>query len=199
MAATLMLSGPVSAAPDTDPAFDTDAAVAQLRDAAEGDAAATEAVERLAKSPRDVVDVADAEKVLPPTNIPVQLFQVPAYSDTGQGGPVLGQLYGTGVATNTNNEFRFGFFGGPGQISRNQDGVGLSVVYVNLTNGTSGILPVNERERVLPTVISSAPVPGAHHGDTIVGAIYGNLRHDLPKEQTVVSTVWWPSLGLVLG
>ncbi|WP_238558931.1 hypothetical protein [Rhodococcus rhodnii] len=56
---------------------------------------------------------------------------------------------------------------------------------------------MNEREKVVPTVISSAPIPGAAPGDTLVAAIYGNLRHDLPGEETVVSTIWWPSLGIV--
>ncbi|EOM77789.1 hypothetical protein Rrhod_0857 [Rhodococcus rhodnii LMG 5362] len=148
IAAAAVFAGTATAAPAT---VDIDEAVAQLRVAAQGDTDATAAISRLADAPRtDLGDasgtLSDIGKVLPPTTVPVQLFPVPAYSDTGQGGPVLGQLYGTGLATNTNGEFRFGFFGGPGMISRNQEGVGLSVVYLNLSNGTSGD-PAGERAR----------------------------------------------------
>ncbi|QNG17760.1 Tat pathway signal protein [Rhodococcus triatomae] len=189
VAATMLFSGAAAAEPVT-PELDADAAITKLLEAAEGDAEATAAVERLALSPKDTaaVDIA----------LPGQIFQVPAYSDTGQGGPVLGQLYGAGIATNVNDEFRFGFFGGPGTIANEQpEGVGLHVVYYSLATGASGIVPLNENGKVVPTVLSSAPVEGLGDG-LVVAAVYGNLLHANGPHDPILSTVWWPSLGAVL-
>lgn len=189
LTATMLFSGAAAAAPQT-PELDADAAIEKLLEAAEGNAQATEAVQRLALSPKDTADRDIA--------LPGQIFQIPAYSDTGQGGPILGQLYGTGIATNLNGEFRFGFFGGPGSIADNPPaGVGLHVVYYSFATGASGIVPLNENRKVLPTVISSAPITGLGDG-LVVAAVYGNLAHNIGTKAPLVSNIWWPSLGALL-
>lgn len=191
-AATALLAGTAVAAPATPPTADLAAAEAGLRSAAAGDPAAAAAVERLVAAPKDVKGA-----VTPVFTLPGQIFPVPAYSDTGQGGEVLGQLYGSGVATNMNKEFRFGFFGGPGTIADDQTGAELNVVWYSLANGTSGITRLDQNNKVIPTVISSAPLNVG--SGMVVGAVYGNLKHKVgPKaEDVVTSTIWWPSMGIV--
>ncbi|MFZ2174779.1 MAG: Tat pathway signal protein [Rhodococcus sp. (in: high G+C Gram-positive bacteria)] len=193
-AATMMFTGVASAEPADSaptigaPAIDTTSAIAKLRTVAAGNAEAEAAIERLAASPTDVAlsDVA----------LPGQIFQIPAYSDTGQGGPVLGQLYGAGVATNMNNEFRFGFFGGPGVIANDQAGAQLDVVYYSFATGASGIVKLDKNNIAVPTVISTPPIPGLGSG-LVVAAVYGSLNHQV-GDKVVKSTIWWPTLGTVL-
>ncbi|QHE67989.1 Tat pathway signal protein [Rhodococcus sp. WAY2] len=189
VAATMMFTGAASAQPtDSVPAVDPTTAIAKLRTAAAGNPGAEAAIERLALSPTDAaaMDVA----------LPGQIFQVPAYSDTGQGGPVLGQLYGAGVATNMSNQFRFGFFGGPGTIAADQAGAQLEVVYYSFATGASGVVKLDQNNVAVPTVISTPPVAGLG-GGLVVAAVYGSLNHQVGPN-IVKSTIWWPSLGTVL-
>ncbi|MFC9786676.1 Tat pathway signal protein [Rhodococcus sp. NPDC127528] len=191
-AAAVLFTGTAAAAPAPAPAPAVDLADAavQLRAAAAGNPAAQDAVERLIGAPKDIAT--------PVLSLPGQIFPIPAYSDTGQGGDVLGQLYGAGVATNMNNEFRFGFFGGPGSIADNQTGAELNVVWYSLANGTSGITRLDQNNKVIPTVISTAPLNVGK--GMVVGAVYGSLWHKVgPKDTDVVkSTIWWPSMGVVM-
>ncbi|MFD4180663.1 Tat pathway signal protein [Rhodococcus sp. NPDC058514] len=194
-AAIAIFTGTAAAAPVTAPAADLGAATTGLRAAAAGNPEAEAAIERLISSPQDVSKGVGK----PVLSLPGQIFPIPAYSDTGQGGDVLGQLYGAGVATNMNNEFRFGFFGGPGTIADNQAGAELNVVWYSLANGTSGITRLDQNNKVVPTVISTAPL-GVGKG-MVVGAVYGSLWHKVgPKAEDVVkSTIWMPSMGMVMG
>ncbi|TJZ74364.1 Tat pathway signal protein [Rhodococcus oryzae] len=193
-AATALFTGTATAAPAAQPA-DPGAAASGLRAAAAGNADAEAAIERLIASPQDVAKGLGK----PVLTLPGQIFPVPAYSDTGQGGEVLGQLYGSGVATNMNNEFRFGFFGGPGSIADNQTGAELNVVWYSLANGTSGITRLDQNNKIVPTVISTAPLNVGK--GMVVGAVYGSLWHKVgPKPEDVVkSTIWMPSMGMVMG
>ncbi|MFC9550513.1 Tat pathway signal protein [Rhodococcus sp. NPDC056960] len=189
VAATMMFTGVVSAQPaDSALAVDPATAIAKLQTVAAGNPEAEAALERLAASPTDTAA----------TNIalPGQIFQVPAYSDTGQGGPVLGQLYGAGVATNMSNQFRFGFFGGPGVIANDQTGAELDVVYYSFATGASGIVKLDQNNVAVPTVVSTAPVAGLGSG-LVVAAVYGSLNHQVGTN-VVKSTIWWPTLGTVL-
>ncbi|SEL24054.1 Tat pathway signal protein [Rhodococcus maanshanensis] len=193
-AATTIFTGTAAAAPAAQPTADLGAAASGLRAAAAGNADAEAAIERLIASPQDVAKGLGK----PVLTLPGQIFPVPAYSDTGQGGEVLGQLYGSGVATNMNNEFRFGFFGGPGSIADNQTGAELNVVWYSLANGTSGITRLDQNNKVVPTVISTAPLNVGK--GMVVGAVYGSLWHKVgPKAEDVVkSTIWMPSMGMVM-
>ncbi|NNH69677.1 hypothetical protein HLB23_07320 [Nocardia uniformis] len=152
-------SGPAAA----DPTLDWTVAMDGLQAAAAGNPAAEQAVGRLIASGQTATEVA----------LPAQPFQIPAQSDIGRGdGP---GVYGSGIALDMDG-FRFGFFGGPGTISPNQDGAKLEVVWFNLSNGRSGTNHLIEHQDIpVDTTIRTAVLdtgPGL-----IVAAVYGSLWH----------------------
>ncbi|MFD0363591.1 hypothetical protein ACFQZZ_19255 [Nocardia sp. GCM10030253] len=152
-----------------DPAeVDWNTAARQLRAAAAGNPAAEQAVDRLIASGQ----VATAGQVA----LPAQPFQVPAQSDIGRGdGP---GVYGSGIALGYDG-FRFGFFGGPGTISPNQNGAKLEVMWINLSNGRSGTEVLSEHNDVpVDTTIRTRPLDIG--GGMIVTAVYGTLWHRSP-------------------
>lgn len=165
-AATVLLTGHAASEPTR---VDWPTAVQQLRQAAIGNLDAERAVEQLLDDPR--VETATREAALP-----AQPFQVPAESTIGRGG---GQgLYGNGLGLNVDG-FRFAFFGGPGTIAPNQTGARLDVVWLNLSNGRSGMEQFTEHMDVIAdTTIRTRvidPGPGM-----VVAAVYGSLWHRWP-------------------
>ncbi|MEV0297765.1 hypothetical protein [Nocardia sp. NPDC050710] len=176
-------------------AIDWTAATQQLRVAAAGNPAAEQAVDRLLA---DRERIAEAREVA----LPAQPYQVPAHSDIGRGeGP---GVYGSGIALATDG-FRFGFFGGPGNISPNQNGAKLEVIWLNLSNGRSGTEVLTEHNDVLvDTTIRSRPVDTGR--GLIVTAVYGTLWHrwSVPVSdanpdgyQYKLGTISFPSLGAI--
>ncbi|WP_040791681.1 hypothetical protein [Nocardia paucivorans] len=190
-AVTMLFTGHATAESD---GVDQASATWRLREAVAGNPQAERAVELLLN---EVRPTPGARQVA----LAAQPFQVPAESTVGRGGGA--GMYGSGVALNVDG-FRFGFFGGPGTIAPNQDGAQLNVVWVNLSNGRSGIEPLTEHLDVIAdTTIRTRrldPGPGM-----IVAAIYGSLWHRWPVPvssehpdgfQYVRSDVTFPSLGV---
>ncbi|WP_194818731.1 hypothetical protein [Nocardia sp. XZ_19_385] len=192
--AALVVLGGGPAVADKPVAVDWASAVQQLRKAAEGNPAATQAMERLI-----------ASKQLPTERkaaLPAQPFQIPAQSDIGRGsGP---GVYGSGVALGVDG-FRFGFFGGPGTISPNQTGAKLEVIWYNVSNGRSATDLLIEHEDIpVDTTIRTKMLdtgPGM-----IVAAVYGSLWHrwSVPVSeehpdgfQYQLATISIPSFGAV--
>lgn len=191
-AATVLFTGHADAQPAR---VDWTSATKELREAAAGNPQAERAVELLLNDSR--TDRAAQEVALP-----AQPFQVPAESNVGRGGSP--GRYGSGVALNIDG-FRFGFFGGPGTIAPNQDGAQLNVVWLNLSNGRSGIEPLTEHiDIIADTTIRTRRIdPGR---GMVVAAIYGSLWHRWPVPvspqypdgfQYVRSDITYPSLGAV--
>lgn len=204
-AAALVFAGPASSAPTVGEDIDWNAAALQLRDIAResGNADALAAMNRLVEAPKQFApqDFARQDAALP-----AQPFQIPAFSDTGRMDPASGQLYGSGIALGVDG-FRFGFFGGPGTISPNQGGAKLEVIWLNLLSGRSGTEVLNEHLDVPvdTTIRTRALNPG---GGPIVAAVYGSLWHrwSVPVSDQypdgfkyVKSSIFWPSVGSVLG
>lgn len=190
-AATMLFTGHATAEPAR---VDWAAATWQLREAAAGNPQAERAVELL------LLNDARTERAAQEVALAAQPFQIPAESTVGRGDGA--GMYGSGVALNIDG-FRFGFFGGPGTIAPNQDGVQLNAVWVNLSNGRSGIEPLTEHLDVIAdTTIRTRridPGPGM-----VVAAIYGSLWHRWPVPaspehpdgfQYVRSDITFPSLG----
>lgn len=174
----------------------------QLLTVADGNPDARAALERVLEDPSAAVPTTD---VAEGPRIPAQIFPIPAYSDTGAGNPVTGQVHGSGVATNLNGEFRFGFFGGPGEIAPDQGAARLNVLWLNVSTGKSGTNLLNVRDIAGPTVISTAPIKEAA-GGTVVAGIYGNILHRWWDPAALggkgdwhyqTSNIWFPSLGVV--
>ena len=165
-AATMLFTGQSAAEPAQ---VDWVSATKQLRQAAAGDPQAAQAVDTLLGDPRLADTAQDAA-------LPAQPFQIPAESNIGRGGGP--GLYGSGVALNVDG-FRFAFFGGPGTIAPNQDGARLDVVWLNLSNGRSGIEPLTEHVDIIAdtTIRSRAIDPGP---GLVVAAVYGSLWHRWP-------------------
>ncbi len=194
--AAVVLTAPATA----QPVVDWNDAAHKLHAAAvaSGNPEAIAAMERLLAAPKTMAPQRAA--------LPAQVFQVPAYSDTGRLDPATGQLYGSGIALGIDG-FRFGFFGGPGTISPNQGGARMDVMWFNLANGRSGSNQLVEHQDV--PVDTSIRTPKLDTGTgTIVAAVYGSLWHRWPVPvsdqhpdgyQYVKSTIFWPSLGAVLG
>ncbi|MFX0575371.1 hypothetical protein [Nocardia nepalensis] len=173
-------------------AIDWNAATQQLRSAASGNPAAEQAIDRLLASGPIAGQVA----------LPAQPFQMPAQSDLGRGdGP---GVYGSGVAL-VYDGFRFGFFGGPGTISPNQEGAKLQVFWYNLTNGRTGTETLNEHEdATVDTTIRTRPLDIG--GGLVVAAVYGTLWHRWPVPvsdanpdgfQYRLATISIPSFGVI--
>ncbi|WP_040837407.1 hypothetical protein [Nocardia brevicatena] len=191
-AATVLCTGHATAEPAD---VDWASAAQELLGAAAGDPQAERAVELLLNDPR-------TEQAAKEVALPAQPFQVPAESAVGRGGGP--GRYGSGVALNVDG-FRFGFFGGPGTIAPSQDGARLNVVWLNLSNGRSGIEPLTEHIDVIAdTTIRTRridPGPGM-----VVAAIYGSLWHRWPVSaspqypdgfQYVRGDITFPSLGAI--
>ncbi|MCP2274661.1 hypothetical protein [Nocardia amikacinitolerans] len=160
-----VFSGSAAAEPEV-PMVDWGIAVQKLREAAEGNPMAEEAIDRL---------LAERDRFPAKSKValPAQPFQIPAQSDIGRGqGP---GVYGSGIALGVDG-FRLGFFGGPGTISPNQGGAKMEALWVNLSNGRSGTEVLFEHEDVpVDTTIRSRALdlgPGM-----IVSAVYGTLWH----------------------
>ncbi|WP_336081031.1 hypothetical protein [Nocardia sp. SSK8] len=172
---------------------DIAAAVAQLRTTVADNPAALAALDKLTED--GTVEVA----------LPAQPFQIPATSDIGQNGGGPG-VYGSGIALDLDG-FRFGFFGGPGTLSPNQNGAKLEVMWLNLSNGQSGTAVLSEHQDVpVDTTIRTAALnPG---GGLIVAAVYGTLWHrwSVPVDEQhpdgyayQLGTIQQPSFGAVTG
>lgn len=201
-ASALVFAGSATAEPVAAPVNPVTAAE-QLLSVAEGNPDAQAALERVLADPNAAVprtDVAEGPRV------PAQIFPIPAYSDTGAGNPVTGQVHGSGIATNLNSEFRFGFFGGPGEIAPNQGAAKLNVLWVNAATGKSGTNVLDVRDIAGPTVISTKPIPEAK-GGMVVAGIYGSILHRWWDPAALdgkgdwhyqTSNIWFPSLGAVL-
>ncbi|MBJ8343331.1 hypothetical protein [Antrihabitans sp. YC2-6] len=197
-AAAVVFAGSTAAAPAAGPEIDWNEAASALREVAEGNPAAAAAMDRLLASPLEMRRMEVA--------LPAQPFQIPAYSDTGRMDPATGQLYGSGIALGADG-FRFGFFGGPGTISPNQGDAKLEVVWLNLLTGQSGTDILNQHmDLPIDTTMRSRVINVG--GGPVVAAIYGSMWHRFPvpvSEQNpdgfkyVKSTIFWPSLGSVLG
>jgi len=200
-AAALVFAGPSTAAPAAPLApqsVDWTDAVAKLKVAAAGNTEATAALNRLTVGPKQAAALKDVA-------LPFQPFQVPAYSDVGAGGN-SGQLYGSGVALDLDG-FRFGFFGGKGTISPNQNGAVLSVIWYNLQSGANGTEILNQHNDIpVDTTIRSRVVNTG--SGLIVAAVYGSAWHRWPvpvddahKDGFAYekSNIFFPSLGSVLG
>ena len=143
-AAAIALAAPATAAPTT-PAIDWRDAALQLRAAAAGNPDAEAAMDRLLASP--------LQEQRHDALLPAQVFQIPAFSDTGRMEPASGQLYGSGIALGIDG-FRFGFFGGPGRFAPNQDGARLDVMWLNLSTGQSSTAILNQHtDAVVDTTI----------------------------------------------
>ena len=196
-ATTLVFAGPSAAAPVAPQPINWADATAKLKIAAAGNPEAEAAMSRIVvpTTPASLQDVA----------LPFQPFQIPAQSDVGAGGN-SGQVYGSGVALDVDG-FRFGFFGGKGTFSPNQNGAQLNVVWYNLQTGANGTNVLNQHNDIpVDTTIRSAVVnPGS---GMIVAAVYGSAWHRWPvpvddahKDGFAYekSTIWFPSLGTVLG
>lgn len=197
-ASALLFSGTANAEP-----VDAADTAQQLLSVADGNAEAKAALERVLADPRAAVPTTE---VAEGPRVPAQIFPIPAYSDTGAGNPVTGQVHGSGIATNLNGEFRFGFFGGPGEIAPDQGEARLNVLWLNLATGKSGTNLLDVRDIAGPTVISTAPIPEAS-GGTVVAGIYGNILHRWWDPAALegkgdwhyqTSNIWFPSLGAVL-
>lgn len=191
-AATMLFSGHATAEPAQ---VDWASATQQLRTAAAGNLGAERAVDTLIGDPR--VTNAAREAALP-----AQPFQIPAESNIGRGGGP--GMYGSGVALNIDGS-RFAFFGGPGTIAPNQDGARLEVVWLNLSNGRSGMEPLTEHiDIIADTTIRTRvidPGPGM-----VVAAVYGSLWHRWPVPvsaehpdgfQYARGEITFPSLGSI--
>ncbi|HEY5855091.1 MAG TPA: hypothetical protein VIW24_13815 [Aldersonia sp.] len=194
-AAAIALAAPATATPTT--AVDWRDAAVQLRAAAAGNPDAEAALDRLLASPLQE----QRHDVL----LPAQVFQIPAYSDTGRMDGVTGQLYGSGIALGIDG-FRFGFFGGPGRFAPNQAGARLDVMWLNLSTGQSGSAILNQTTEALVDTTIRTGVLNPGNG-TVVAAIYGSTWHRWPVPENaehpdgfayVKSTIWWPSLGAVI-
>ncbi|WP_278263492.1 hypothetical protein [Nocardia sp. AG03] len=197
VAATSAAIAVVFAAPavaDPEPrTVDVAAAVAQLRTSVAGNEGALAALDRLTED--GTVEVA----------LPAQPFQIPATSDIGQNGGGPG-VYGSGIALDIDG-FRFGFFGGPGTISPNQNGAKLEVMWLNLSNGQSGTAVLTEHQDVpVDTTIRTAALNTG--GGLIVAAVYGTLWHrwSVPVDEQhpdgyayQLGTIQQPSFGAVTG
>ncbi|MFB7875741.1 hypothetical protein ACFC06_10850 [Nocardia sp. NPDC056064] len=195
VAATSAAIAVVFAAPAVaDPApqtVDVAAAVAQLRTSVAGNEGALAALDALTED--GTVEVA----------LPAQPFQIPATSDIGQNGGGPG-VYGSGIALDIDG-FRFGFFGGPGTISPNQNGAKLEVMWLNLSNGQSGTAVLTEHQDVpVDTTIRTAALNTG--GGLIVAAVYGTLWHrwSVPVDEQhpdgyayQLGTIQQPSFGAV--
>ncbi len=197
-ALALVFAGSAGATPTAATDINFKDAALGLRAAATGNPEAEAAMDRLLASPMTVAKQNVA--------LPGQVFQVPAFSDTGRLDPATGGLYGSGIALGLDG-FRFGFFGGPATISPNQGGAQLNVIWLNLANGKSGTEVLNEHADIpVDTSIRTKVLnPG---GGPIVAAVYGSLWHrwavpvdDQHKDgfAYVKSTINFPSLGAVLG
>ncbi|MGI5216646.1 hypothetical protein [Nocardia sp. CA-290969] len=191
-AATMLFTGHAAAEPAQ---VDWVSATQQLRAAATGNPGAERAVDTLLGDLR----VTDAARE---AALPAQPFQIPAESNVGRGGGP--GMYGSGVALNIDG-FRFAFFGGPGTIAPNQAGARLEVVWLNLSNGRSGMEPLTEHMDIIAdTTIRTRvidPGPGM-----VVAAVYGSLWHRWPVPvspehpdgfQYVRGEITFPSLGSV--
>lgn len=191
-AATMVFTGHAAAEPAQ---VDWVSATQQLRAAAAGNPGAERAVDQLLGDPR--VTAAAREAALP-----AQPFQIPAESNIGRGGGP--GMYGSGVALNIDG-FRFAFFGGPGTIAPNQAGARLEVVWLNLSNGRSGMEPLTEHVDIIAdTTIRTRvidPGPGM-----VVAAVYGSLWHRWPVPvspehpdgfQYARGEITFPSLGSI--
>ncbi|MCA2206427.1 MULTISPECIES: hypothetical protein [Nocardia] len=165
VAAAIVFAGPAVAEPTETQTVDVAAAVSQLRTSVADNPGALAALDQLVAD--GTVDVA----------LPAQPFQIPATSDIGQNGGGPG-VYGSGIALDVDG-FRFGFFGGPGTISPNQNGAKLEVMWLNLSNGQSGTAVLTEHMDVpVDTTIRTAPLNTG--GGLIVAAVYGSLWHRWP-------------------
>lgn len=192
-AVAIVFAGPAVADPAPQATVDVAEAVTQLRTVAADNPAAQAALDRIAAE--GAVEVA----------LPAQPFQIPATSDIGQSGGGPG-VYGSGIALDLDG-FRFGFFGGPGTISPHQGEARLEVIWLNLSNGQSGMAQLTEHQDIPvdTTIRTGVLAPG---GGLIVAAVYGQLWHRWPVPVSEdhpdgfayqLATIQQPSFGAVQG
>ncbi|MGW5571373.1 hypothetical protein ACWEVD_09250 [Nocardia thailandica] len=166
-AAGIALAAPAGAEPPTPtPTVDLAQAVARLRVTAADDPGALAAIDRLTASGEV------------PVALPAQPFQIPATSYVGQNGG--GGVYGSGIALDMDG-FRFGFFGGPGTISPNQNGAKLEVMWLNLATFQSGSAVLTEHQDIpIDTTIRTGVLNPGGAGGPIVAMVWGSLWHRWP-------------------